>query len=292
MKTLGLILALASLPVVASVIPSRLETPFFRVYSGVKIKAEQNIARVSTSRLVKSGSGREPKDQWEFETSAGSLNISLPFYQEVRTISDSVLQATPGDDGNSFGTAFHIGLGYILTNQHVLSTSRKNTTECKSFVARTGDGKDRFRCEQVVYCDRTADFCLIKLKAWKKNKREPHTLPAVTLHSTHEPDREALYASIGNPMGEGIHFARGRGIRRHREGKFMFYAPVHGGNSGGPLVNEAGEVIGLIYAQGQYGITEDGYNLAIPVEFIVGELSRVLPSEHPGLRVLLDALVE
>ena len=69
-------------------------------------------------------------------------------------------------------------------------------------------------------------------------------------------------------------------------------AVIFPGNSGGPLVNEAGEVIGLIYAQGQYGITEDGYNLAIPVEFIVGELSRVLPSEHPGLRVLLDALVE
>lgn len=291
MKLCILILAALSLPALASVIPSRMETPFFRVYSGVKIKAAQGIARVSTSRLEKSGTGREPKDQWEFHTNSASLNLQIPFYQEVRAMSDSVLEATPGDDGNSFGTAFHVGQGYILTNQHVLSTSRKNTTECKSFVTKTGDGKDRFRCEQVVYCDRVADFCLIKLKAWRKNKREPHTLPAMTLHSTHEPDREALYATIGNPMGEGIHFARGRGIRRHREGKFMFYAPVHGGNSGGPLVNESGEVVGLVYAQGQYGITEDGYNLAIPVEFIIAELTRVLPSYHPGLRSVMDSIV-
>ncbi len=292
MKTLGFLLALFSLPAMASVIPSRMETPFFRVYSGVKIKADQNIARVSTSRLMKSGTGNEPKDQWEFHTASADLNIPLPFYQEVRSMSDSVMQATPGDDSHSFGTAFHIGQGYVLTNQHVLSTSRKNTTECKNFVTRSGDGKDRFRCEQVVYCDRTADFCMIKLKAWKKNRREPHTLPALTLHSSHEPDREALYATIGNPMGEGIHFARGRGIRRHRDGKFMFYAPVHGGNSGGPLVNEAGEVVGLVYAQGQYGITEDGYNLAIPVDFLISEFTRVLPSDHPGLRILLDALVD
>lgn len=290
MKTLGLILALITLPAVGSVIPSKTETPFFRIYSSVKIKTAQNVARVSVSRLTKSGSGHEPKDQWEFHTGSSTLDMALPFYQDVRNTADAVLQATPGDDGNSFGTAFHIGRGYILTNQHVLSTSRKNTTECKNFVTKTGDGKDRFRCEQVVYCDRTADFCLIKLKAWKKNKREPHTLPALSLISTHEPEREALYATIGNPMGEGLHFARGRGIRRHREGKFMFYAPVHSGNSGGPLLNETGEVVGLVFAQGQYGVTEDGYNLAVPVEFIVGELSRALDSQNPGLLALLDAV--
>lgn len=288
---LGLILSLTMLPAVASVIPSKTETPFFRIYSSVKLKPAQNVARVSVSRLFKTGSGREPKDQWEFQTGHQNLEIPLPFFQEVRTLADSVLKATPGDDSNSFGTAFHIGGGYVLTNQHVLSTSRKNTTECKSFTTRTGDGKDSFRCEQVVYCDRTADFCLIKLKAWRKNKREPHTLPALTLHSTHEPDREALYATIGNPMGEGLHFARGRGIRRHREGKFMFYAPVHSGNSGGPLLNEAGEVVGLVFAQGQYGVTEEGYNLAVPVEFIVSELTRVLDPQNPGLMAVQEALL-
>lgn len=288
---LGLILSLTMLPAVASVIPSKTETPFFRIYNSVKLKPAQNLARVSVSRLFKTGSGREPKDQWEFQTGHQNLEIPLPFFQEVRTLADSVLKATPGDDSNSFGTAFHIGGGYVLTNQHVLSTSRKNTTECKSFTTKTGDGKDSFRCEQVVYCDRTADFCLIKLKAWRKNKREPHTLPALSLHSTHEPDREALYATIGNPMGEGLHFARGRGIRRHREGKFMFYAPVHSGNSGGPLLNEAGEVVGLVFAQGQYGVTEEGYNLAVPVEFILSELTRVLDPQNPGLMAVQEALL-
>lgn len=288
---LGLLLSLTMLPAVASVIPSKTETPFFRIYTSVKLKPAQNTARVSVSRLFKTGSGREPKDQWEFQTGHQNLEIPLPFFQEVRTLADSVLKATPGDDSNSFGTAFHIGGGYILTNQHVLSTSRKNTTECKSFTTKTGDGKDSFRCDHVVYCDRTADFCLIKLKAWKKNKREPHTLPALSLHSTHEPDREALYATIGNPMGEGLHFARGRGIRRHREGKFMFYAPVHSGNSGGPLLNEAGEVVGLVFAQGQYGVTEEGYNLAVPVEFIVSELTRVLDPQNPGLMAVQEALL-
>lgn len=279
------------LPAAASVIPSKTETPFFRIYSSVKLKPAQNIARVSVSRLFKTGHGGEPKDQWEFQTGHQNLEIPLPFYQEVRALADGVLKATPGDDGNSFGTAFHIGGGYILTNQHVLSTSRKNTTECKSFTARTGDGKDRFRCDQVVYCDRSADFCLIKLKAWRKNKREPHTLPKLSLHATHEPDQVALYSTIGNPMGEGLHFARGRGIRRHREGKFLFYAPVHSGNSGGPLLNEAGEVVGLVFAQGQYGVTEEGYNLAVPVEFILNELGRVLDPQNPGLVALQDALV-
>ncbi len=288
MKTLGLLLALMTLPAVASVIPSKTETPFFRIYSSVKIKAAQNVARVSVSRLSGRGNNAE---SWDFRTGSSTFEIPLPFYRDVRATADAVLKATPGDDNNSFGTAFHIGQGYVLTNQHVLSTSRTNTTECKNFVTKTGDGKDSFRCEQVVYCSREADFCLIKLKAWKKNKRQPHTLPTLALHSSHEPDREALYATIGNPMGEGLHYSRGRGIRRHREGKFMFYAPVHSGNSGGPLLDEAGVAVGLVFAQGQYGITEDGYNLAVPVDFIVSELSRVLPSNHPGLLTVLDAVL-
>ena len=291
MKTLALTALLVMPTAFAAVIPSRTEIPFVRLYESVRIKADKGVARLSVSRLSETGQGREPRERWEFHTGSSTLEVPLPRFEAMRRSGDAVLEATPGDDSNSFGTAFHIGQGYVITNQHVLSTKRTNTTQCKDFRVRTGDGKQRFKCDQVVRCDRQADYCVIKLKAWGRNRPLPEDLPSLPLRAVNRPNAQASYAAIGNPAGEGLHFSQGQGISRHRDGKFMFYAPVHSGNSGGPLLNEDGEAIGLVYAQGQYGVTEEGYNLAVPMDFIWSELRTHLGEDHPAVEAIRQALV-
>jgi S1-C subfamily serine protease len=265
---------------VKSIIPSKTETPFFRIYEGVRIKADKELARVSVSHLVRDYSQNNSKSGWEVSLAWDSLDIPLSFYQDVRSQADATLTAITGDSYNSFGTAFHIGEGYVLTNQHVLSSSRTNTTECKNFQASTGNGEHRFKCEKVIYCEREADFCVIKLKKWRAGKMDPAALPKLPLLSERMPDRDALYAAIGNTGGEGLHYSRGRGIWRNSSRQFVFYAPVHSGNSGGPLLNEQGQVIAVVYAQGQYGVTEEGYNIAVPIEYIIGELQKHVPGHE------------
>ncbi|MFP5457783.1 MAG: trypsin-like serine protease, partial [Bacteriovoracia bacterium] len=82
--------------------------------------------------------------------------------------------------------------------------------------------------------------------------------------------------------GLGIHYSAGRGVARRFTGFVSFYAPVHNGNSGGPLLNPAGEVIGVVHAQSAYGINEDGYNLAVAIDFIERDLREKLGPEHPA----------
>ncbi len=232
---------------------------------------------MSSANLVKVFNEQDPARIWEFSGSSKTVKVSHEKFERIRSLSDATFRATPGDDSASFGTAFHIGEGYILTNQHVLSTSRANTTQCKSLRMQTGDSKDSFDCERVVYCHKEMDFCLIKIKAKKpglfnRNPRQIQTLPKHRLRATRTPDYSGVFTAIGNPAGAGIHYSEGSGLQPFRRNSWAFFAPVHSGNSGGPLINEVGEVIGLVYAQNTYGISEDGYNMAVPLYRILEEL--------------------
>ncbi|MBY0518217.1 MAG: serine protease [Bacteriovoracaceae bacterium] len=275
-----------------SIIPEKTETPYIRIYEGVRIDEKKDIAKVSVSNLVQNFEERDVARKWHLELNQDTLTMPLSRFNKIKKLSDAVLQATPGDSANSFGTAFHIGNGYVLTNQHVLSTSRANFTECKSFEAKTGDNEDRFDCQEVVHCERKPDFCVIKLKAvmrgmpWnRKLGRAPETLPTLKLKPENLPAFNGIYSAIGNPDGQGIHFSSGRSLYRQAD-QFIFYAPVHGGNSGGPLLNSDGEAIGLVYAQGQYGIDSEGYNLAVPMEVVFKHLYNILPGDHPVIEIL------
>lgn len=272
-------------PAEAVIVPSRTEMPFTAVYSGVRVKTEHVL--MSTANLVNIGNNRDPALKWEFRGGSKSVKVSHAKAESIRSLSDATLKATPGDDSSSFGTAFHIGDGYILTNQHVLSTSRTNTTQCRSLRLQTGDGKDSFDCEQVVYCHRDMDFCLIKIKGKKlglfnRNPRQVNTLPTHRLKGTRTPDYGGVFAAIGNPAGKGIHYSEGRGLQTLRRNSWAFFAPVHSGNSGGPLIDEAGDVIGVVFAQNTYGIDEEGYNLAVPMYRIL----EVLKEEIAGSEAL------
>ncbi len=277
----------------AVIVPSRTVMLFSAVYSGVRVKSEH--VSLSTANLFKNHQEREVSKEWEFRSTSKTINVSHEKFETIRALSDATFRVTPGDDAGSFGTAFHIGEGYILTNQHVLSTSRNNTTQCKSLRMQTGDGKDSFDCERVVYCHREMDFCLIKMKSKKpglfnRNPRQIQTLPRHRLRATRSPDYAGVFAAIGNPAGQGIHYSEGSGLQPYRRNTWLFFAPVHSGNSGGPLINQAGEVIAVVYAQSKYGVSEDGYNMAVPLYRILEELKEKIAGSE-DLRFFENSLL-
>jgi serine protease Do len=148
--------------------------------------------------------------------------------------------------GKSVGTGFIINKnGYLLTNYHVI----ERTEEIRVKVA---DGRDFLA--QVVGADEKTDVALLKIEV-------PQPLPVAPLGDSDRLRVGEWVIAIGNPYGEfersvtaGIISAVGRNNVKPT-GKEDLYAnfiqtdaAINLGNSGGPLINASGEVIGIASA--------------------------------------------
>ncbi|RZL66206.1 MAG: PDZ domain-containing protein [Variovorax sp.] len=186
------------------------------------------------------------------------VNISV-----AREAGDRALQgarAAPGgdrlDDG-TLGSGFIVSAdGYILTNAHVVARGAQinvRLTDRREFKAR------------LVGIDPLADIALLKIDA--------AGLPTVKIGNPADTDVGDWALAIGSPYGfsnsvtAGIVSAKGRVLPGAHAMPFLQTdVPVNPGNSGGPLFNLRGEVIGInsrIYSSsGGY----QGLSFAIPID--------------------------
>ncbi len=165
--------------------------------------------------------------------------------------------------------------GYILTNDHVAGTADE-------IVVTLTDGT-QYKAE-IVGTDLTTDICLLKI--------EENDLPFVKFGNSDEIIIGEWSIAVGNPFGlfsmtdnptvtVGVISALGMNLNplngRYYMNMIQTDASINQGNSGGPLVNSVGEMIGMntiIYtAQGSSGNV--GVGFAIPankIKKIVEEL--------------------
>ena len=155
--------------------------------------------------------------------------------------------------------------GYIVTNNHVVSGA-------ETVLVRLFDDR-QFTAEVVGYDEKT-DLAVLKIDA--------DELVFSTLGDSDTTRVGDWVVAIGNPFGlggtatAGIVSARGRDIRSGPYDDFMqIDAPINRGNSGGPVFNLSGEVVGVntaIYSPNGGSV---GIGFAIPanqVRNIVAEL--------------------
>lgn len=162
--------------------------------------------------------------------------------------------------------------GYIVTNDHVAGNATK-------IVVTMTDGKEY--PAKVIGTDRTADVALLKIDATG--------LPSLRLANSDDVVVGEWAIAFGNPFGlfdinakptvtvgvvsnMGVNFTQPdeRGEERVYRGMLQTDAAISSGNSGGPLVNSNGEVIGMntvIYstAQSSRGAGSIGIGFAIPI---------------------------
>jgi serine protease Do len=152
--------------------------------------------------------------------------------------------------------------GYIVTNNHVVADAERISvlmSDRKSYPAR------------LVGRDPQTDVAVLKIDA--KN------LPTVALGNDEALRIGEWVLAIGNPLGldftvtAGIVSAKGRSsnevpVTRNQWAITDFIqtdAAINRGNSGGPLVNIRGEVIGINTAIASETGTYTGYGFAIPI---------------------------
>jgi serine protease Do len=189
----------------------------------------------------------------------GAEDPMLEFFR--RFIPDLPPGAPGGPNGQprgGMGSGFILSAdGYILTNAHVVAGFDDVTV-------RLADVKREFKAK-VVGLDRRTDVALLKVEATD--------LPTAALGDSSKIEPGQWVAAIGSPFGfantitAGIISATGRALPDESFVPFIQTdVAVNPGNSGGPLINLDGEVIGInsmIYSRtGGYM----GVSFAIPIE--------------------------
>ena len=189
-----------------------------------------------------------------------------PFYQFYKRFFGGVpgMQGGGGDDGGdqgdqpsaSLGSGFIVSSdGYILTNAHVVDGANVVTVKLTD--------KREFRAK-VVGADKQSDVAVLKIDA--------SDLPTVKIGDPNQSKVGQWVVAIGSPYGfdntvtSGIISAKSRSLPNENYTPFIQTdVPVNPGNSGGPLFNLQGEVIGInsmIYSQtGGF----QGLSFAIPI---------------------------
>ena len=161
------------------------------------------------------------------------------------------------------GTGFIVSEdGYILTNYHVIELAAQNDKDVNVILY---DGT-RYTASIVGY-EKYNDVAVLKIDA--------NGLKPVSFGNSDSLSVGDLVYAVGNPLGEldfsmstGHVSALDRAITSDESGvainMFQIDAAVNSGNSGGPVYNAAGEVIGIVTAK--YASTGvEGLGFAIPI---------------------------
>jgi S1-C subfamily serine protease len=184
-------------------------------------------------------------------------------------VSISVGNHPPNQAGDQIGAGSGLVFapdGYILTNDHVVHNA-------KTLGVRLTDGTDL--SATLIGQDPSTDLAVIRANA--------SYLPAAILGRSDRLRAGQLVIAMGNPFGfqstvsTGVVSALGRSLRstqgRLIENIIQHTAPLNPGNSGGPLVDSTGKVVGIntaIIALAQ------GIGFSIPADTAKWVVSQIL----------------
>ncbi len=183
-----------------------------------------------------------------------------------------------GEMKRSSGSAFCVDeTGLFLTNAHVVKDVGKGKTV--RLVVEPGEKAQQILTAEVVMRNEESDLALLKI-------REKAKIPAFELGVSSELFETMPVYAFGFPFGRILSFEESKfpaisvnsgriTSLRKKNGELELVqidAELNPGNSGGPVLNESGQVIGIV----QSGLMGTGVNFAIPVDKARKFLSQIL----------------
>src|ERR1700690_1969480 len=249
-------------------------------FSQISKQLEPSVVNINTESTIKNphrrrgGSARPNPDQDE----QGEQGDDGPF----QDFFDKFFGGQGGPDAGtirqrSLGSGVIVDpKGYIVTNRHVGEKADRIRVKLES-EPEGSPGHDA----KLIGMDQETDLAVIKIDV-------DHPLPAAKIGNSDGMQVGDWVLAIGSPFGlqetvtAGIVSAKGRNIVPNRQFQSFIQtdAAINPGNSGGPLVNMAGEVIGINTAILTETSSYAGVGFAMPSNTVVSVYNQLIAPDH------------
>lgn len=245
----------------------------------VRTETRTVVEKPGTSAVALTTSGLTPEEIYD-AYARGVVEVVATF-------------ASPGMDpfGQSgqqqaLGTGFVVSEdGHILTNAHVVSENGQ-TADTVSVTFKTADDATKKVTATVVGADDTSDVALLKV-----DPKEVGELVVLPLGDSDKVEVGEPVVAIGNPLGYDFSLTTGVVSALDRELRspngsiiangIQTDAAINSGNSGGPLIDATGHVIGINEQIASQSGGNQGLGFAVPINTAV----RVMEQLKEGGRV-------
>ncbi len=194
------------------------------------------------------------------------------YAQNVRSVVLITCEVTANVYGQA-ATGTSAGSGFILTENGYVATNAHVVEGASKITVSTVDGMEY--TAKLIGSDATNDLAVLKVEA--------EGLAPVTIGSSANLAVGDQVVAIGNPLGEltstmtaGYVSAKNRDVTTDGRTINMIQtdAAINSGNSGGPLFNMLGQVVGITTAKysgsSASGASIEGIGFAIPMDDVIG----------------------
>jgi serine protease Do len=224
-------------------------------------KAGPAVVNISVTQFGTRARSPEPSEENDRQRGErGQNHPDVPeFFRRYFNVPNDPQAGQPDRMGTGSGFIYSAD-GYILTNHHVIA-------DADEIIVRMADRRE-FKAE-LIGSDESSDIAVLKIKA-------DEDLPFLLLGESESVKAGEWVAAIGSPFNfeqsvtAGIVSAKGRTNRAQQYVPFIQTdVAINRGNSGGPLLNMDGEVIGInswiLSSSGGY----IGLSFSIPIELAI-----------------------
>ncbi len=263
----------------------------------------ESLPKQSTNRRGRHGSSRGPLQNNpngdEEQQGQGGQGDMQDFFN--RFFGGQGGQGGQGGDGEedgggpgerkALGSGFIVdSRGYIVTNNHVVDKADKIFV--KLSTDPDGGPGEQGRPAKVIGVDKDTDIAVIKIDA-------PQPLPTIKLGNSDGAQVGDWVLAVGSPFAlsktvtAGIISAKNRsieegggagGVANSFQKFIQTDAAINPGNSGGPLVDLAGEVVGMNTAIYTSSMGSQGVGFAMPANTIASVYNMLIGPEHKVTR--------
>lgn len=233
---------------------------FVPLFAAAWLAAASPVARASQDELPKSE---------EAPPAVVTAPPTASAEQLAKQVRQSVVVVTyAGREGQQQG----LGTGFVISEEGLIATNLHVIGEARPISVQLDDGA-RFDVVEVHASDAAQDLAIVRIDPRSKNKK---LVPLPLADAKPVPDGLSVVA-LGNPLG--LRHSVVSGVvsgTREIEGRRMLQLamPIEPGNSGGPVVDAAGRVVGIVTMKSL--VTK---NLGFAVE--IGPLRRLIDKPNP-----------
>lgn len=253
------VIAIAVLLIAFGVVPVKTEK--------TTVVKQQTVSEAATTSAALSGGSLTPEQIYE-RYSSGVVEVLADFSGAQ---AGSQYGPAASSSSQALGSGFVVSEdGKILTNAHVVSESGA-TADAVSVVFKNGDAGMTSVDATVLGVDNSSDVALLKVDPAEVPGLEPLVLGE---SGSVQPGEEVV--AIGNPLGYDFSVTSGivSAVNRNLQSPdgsvipngIQTDAAINSGNSGGPLFDSAGRVIGINEQIATQSGGSQGLGFAVPID--------------------------